>query len=92
MAIATGVWKHVLADRDVVYWIDNEAARFGLIRGSSPVDVSRDLSTCTWDQISDSQIYPWFECVPSSGNPADDPSRDVFEWLLANRFVGIDVL
>ena len=53
VAVATGVWKHVLADRDVVFWIDNEAARFGLIRGSSTVDVSRELITCTWNQISD---------------------------------------
>ena len=85
------VWKRALADRVVVFWIDNEAARFGLVRGTSPVDGSRELITCVWGEISDSQIFPWFERVPSSGNPADAPSRDEFEWLRVNCFARVDV-
>ena len=92
VAVATGIWKSVLADRDAIFWIDNEAARFGLIRGSSAVDVSQELITETWGEISSSQIYPWFERVPSSGNPADAPSRGAYEWLRARGFIGIDVM
>ena len=88
--VAVKFWTPSLQGAAVRLWIDNEAARFGLIRGSSPVEVSRELITWTWGEISMGEIYPWFERVPSSGNPADDPSRGVFEWLLANDWVQVD--
>ena len=75
VTVALKIWKGALADRDVIFWIDNEAARFGLIRGSSPVPVSQELVSEAWARISAMAAFPWFERVPSVGNPIDGPSR-----------------
>ena len=40
VAASVKTFRHVIAGRDVIFWIDNESARFGLIRGSSPVPAS----------------------------------------------------
>ena len=60
-------------------FIDNEAARFSLIKGRSPSDpMFRMAHACScMDAVMPS--YSWYERVASFCNPADLPSRDKAE-------------
>ncbi|CAE7237649.1 unnamed protein product [Symbiodinium sp. CCMP2456] len=64
-----------LAGRKCIYFIDNESARFTLIRAVSGVPSMQALASLfhLWDE--DHPHYAWVERVPSSSNPADLPSR-----------------
>ena len=75
--VALLAWRRLFRDpgRRVVVFVDNDAARFGLIRGYSPNLASRALIEATWQQAATLQLAPWFERVPTSGNPADAASR-----------------
>ena len=60
----------------MIFYIDNNAVRDALIKGSSPVcDVFNMLALCSYF-ISGSQIGAWFTRVASASNPADAPSRN----------------
>ena len=61
--------------RRALIFIDNESARFAMIRGYSPVAASRSTVESSWAELARLQAAPWFERVPSAGNPADAPSR-----------------
>ena len=82
--LAIWAWPASLlpAGRRVIVFIDNDSARFALIRGYSPVPASRALVETTWQELARAQAAPWFERVPSTGNPADAPSRCDFQRLL----------
>ena len=69
------VWRVLFAPSTLIHWIDNEAARFGLLRGYSAMAVSSDL--ISWSQDLDMEVATasWIERVPSTGNPGDAPSR-----------------
>ena len=64
-----------LAGRKCIYFIDNESARFSLIRAVSGVPSMQVLASLfhVWDE--DHPHYAWVERVPSASNPADLPSR-----------------
>ena len=69
-------------DREVVCFIDNTGALFGLEKGDCrDVDCARMINVfhtlCAACNVS-----VWFEHVPSGANLADLPSRDDFELLL----------
>ena len=73
---AANTWSEQIRGRDVIFWIDNESARHGLIRGVSPVHASNALIQSTWSTLVRLEVHPWFARVPSCGNPSDDPSRE----------------
>ena len=58
-----------------MHYIDNEAAKYGLIKGSSPIKDSAWLINEFWKQEAEQESFSWFERVPSACNCADDPSR-----------------
>ena len=64
-----------LAGRKCIYFVDNESARYALIKAVSGVPSMQALSSLfhSWD--SDHPHYAWIERVPSASNPADLPSR-----------------
>ena len=64
-----------LAGRKCIYFIDNESARFSLIRAVSGVPSMQALASLfhVWDE--DHPHYAWVERVPSASNPADLPSK-----------------
>ena len=76
MAIET--WCTRLRGRPVVVFIDNDAARFGLISGYSPVVASAAIISAAWAAIAKLGAYAWFARVPTVCNPADGPSRAKF--------------
>jgi len=74
---ARKLWEPVMKNRSVLYFIDNDAARYSLIKGASDEPTSMTMLSSFWDEDADSPSCPWFARVPSCGNPADDPSRGV---------------
>ena len=64
-----------LAGRRVIIWLDNEAARFGLISGRSP-SPSMDSLLRLFASVEDgSPSFTWICRVPSYSNLADGPSK-----------------
>ena len=70
-----------IRNSDVMVYVDNEAALSALIRcrSSSPVVASLLLDLCDFEDSSGNHL--WFERIPSKSNPADAPSRLVFDHL-----------
>jgi hypothetical protein len=64
-----------LSNRRVIFFIDNDSARDGLIKAYSPSRASMSLISKFFEQELSCPCYPWFARVPSKSNPADMPSR-----------------
>lgn len=73
------LWGQLLIGRRVLHFIDNDAAREGLIKGTSGSPGSAALLGVFWDLETVWEAYTWFERVPSPSNVADGPSRLDFE-------------
>lgn len=68
-------YRKSLANSSVIYFVDNEAARHSLIKGSSP---SLTMYNITFAVSFIDTLHPstsWYERVPSASNCADLPSR-----------------
>ena len=77
-AILAAVHEHraELAGRDVIFFIDNEAACAALVRGgSSTHDVGAIVHAIHW-LLFQVDCRPWFEWVDSKSNCSDGLSRD----------------
>lgn len=61
--------------RRIIYFIDNEAARFSLIKGVSSSSTMMHMSQWFYAQEMSIRSFPWIERVPSFSNIADMPSR-----------------
>ena len=72
---ARRLWKERCANRPVLNFVDNEAARYALIKGTSPTMDSAVLTAAFWKEESGLGAFSWFERVPSPSNLADNPSR-----------------
>ena len=71
--------RDLLKRRRVIFWIDNEAARFGLIKNDSS-SPSMSALLRVFGRAEDRYLsYSWFSRVPSESNPADAPST-LFLW------------
>ena len=73
--VAREVWKDRLRGCAVFSYVDNEAARFALIKGGSPTQVPACVAAGFWRLDSDLRCYSWFGRVPSPSNISDGPSR-----------------
>ncbi|CAE7784940.1 unnamed protein product [Symbiodinium sp. CCMP2592] len=67
---ALKLWMNRLTRCLVVIYLDNEAAKGALVSGKF------------LDLEDSARIRPWYGRVPTSSNPADEPSRSVFGHLL----------
>ena len=81
--LARRAWRDRLRGRSVTLYIDNDSARFALIRGESPAAASRDLLAAVAEEDAEWPVPAWFARCPSESNPADWPSRLRFDELLA---------
>jgi len=61
--------------RCCLHYIDNEAARCGLIKGYSPGRDNAFLNHLFWVEEGRPLCFTWFDRVPSPSNIADPPSR-----------------
>ena len=71
------VWKEKFRGRKALHFVDNEAARNTLIKGSSPNLDNAWLAGDFWRREAEARSFSWFEKVPSPCNPAGGPSRDL---------------
>ena len=73
--LARRAYEALVKQRRVIFFVDNEAARYALIHASSPsvslLKIVQSFHSCS---ESDSSIS-WLERVPSPSNIADLPSR-----------------
>ena len=67
--------KDTLVNRRTIWWVDNEAARFSVIKGQSPSPVMRWLVREFYNFEVEAPTFSWVERVPSYSNIADGPSR-----------------
>jgi len=71
-----------LKDRDVLHWVDNTSAIFGLYKGYSASDDSSRLIQIFHLLMAKLNFRTWWEYVASKANIADLPSRGDFTLLL----------
>ena len=75
MVILRWSLRNLFHNRRTIWWVDNEAARFSLIKGQSGSESMNKLVRQYFHFDSDCPTYSWIERVPSFSNPADAPSR-----------------
>eukprot|EP00434_Breviolum_minutum_P016189 symbB.v1.2.014265.t1/scaffold1033.1/size247163/3 len=81
-AAALRVWCRTLASTKLLLFIDNEGARFSLIKGYSKAPAITSICGMASRVLDEFCIMPWYSRVPSFSNIADLPSRDVYTPLL----------
>ena len=77
VAIALMIWGALLSSSQVMLCVDNEGAKFALIRGYSDSFAISLICHLVAQQLDDKCILPWYSRVPSPSNLADFPSRKV---------------
>ena len=85
------LWSKRPENRRAVLYIDNGAARFGLIKGTSPTRDSAWLINGFWAAEARHGTNTWIERVPSARNCADGPSRGRFD-ILATTGLRVRIL
>ena len=66
----------LIQGRELVWFIDNEAALSSLIRGTSRAEDVGHIAACTQVAMLERSSSVWYEWVDSDSNPADGLSRD----------------
>ena len=80
------LWNDLLRSRHVLFCLDNEVTRFGMIKGYSHAPMVSRIVNALCIHFEESLILPWFLRVPSSANIADFPSRDTDHSFLRSDF------
>ena len=62
----------------VVFYVDNDSARAGLIKGAGATRMADAIIECVCTREADLQLRAWFNRVSSHANPSDGPSRSDF--------------
>ena len=75
------VWQARIAGRFSIWFLDQDAARRGLIRGYSPSARSSDIIEDAAEMLASAETYPWFARVATGSNIADGPSRMDFSLM-----------
>ena len=73
---------NLLFRRKVIFFVDNESARFCIIRSVSSKNSMQILASHFHSVDVESETYHWIERVPSPSNPADLPTRGRTDELL----------
>ena len=73
--ISVCLWGETLGNSQVVYYLDNDAARSGLIRGAGATDMANVIINGFCVKEADLQLKTWFSRVPTHSNISDSPSR-----------------
>ena len=80
------LWNDLLRSRHVLFRLDNEVTRFGMIKGYSHAPMVSWIVNALCIRFEEGLILPWFLRVPSSANIADFPSRDTDHPFLKSDF------
>ncbi len=68
-------YRSIFKSRRVLFFVDNDSARHALTAGYSVSTESNRLIQFANKCEAEIQTWTWYTRVPSSSNPADDPSR-----------------
>ena len=85
--LATLIWAECIQQSQVVFYIDNEAAKSAFIQGVGFTKVAKELTTKFDDLETRLGIISWFGRVASHSNLADGPSRLRFDSALLSGAV-----
>eukprot|EP00435_Cladocopium_sp_Y103_P019670 s3838_g4.t1 len=80
--LALKLWGNNLSSTQLMSYIDNEGAKFSLIRGYSDSPSITFICALVALHLDHFCIMPWFSRVPSSSNISDYPSRKIAHHLL----------
>ena len=83
VALALLIWGEHFRSFQLMIYIDNEGAKFALIRGYSEARAITSLCVLTATALDKDAILPWYSRVPSSSNIADFPSRNTPHQMLS---------
>ena len=75
MVAVRWMFRDLLKERRSLWWVDNDATRFAIIKGLSSSPTMRILVREFYAFEIDSPSFTWVERVPSFSNVADGPSR-----------------
>ena len=75
MVVIRWVYAYLLQGRRTIWWVDNDAARYSLIKGSSSSLTMKDLCREFYRHEAVAPTFSWIERVPSPSNIADARSR-----------------
>ena len=78
LLIALVLWGSIFEKCQVVFYIDNDSARAGLIKGAGATSMADAIIECFCAKESTLQLKAWFNRVPSHSNISDGPSRSDF--------------
>ena len=79
---AISMWKDWLAAKHVVFFIDNEASRFCILKGYSKNPCISKMVHALATLEEEVGCFAWYARVPSEANIADPPSRGSSHMLL----------
>ena len=82
-------WMNSLTGRNCFLYVDNEGTKFSLMKGTSENAVVDAICSVFAELESCVQTSCWLSRVPSSSNPADDPSRGLTHKLVAMGYKDI---
>jgi ribonuclease HI len=71
------IWSKEIKSKHVVVFVDNEGAKFAILRGYSRNPRLSRIVAAIADAEEGAMCFCWYSRVPSEGNPADSPSRGV---------------
>jgi hypothetical protein len=77
--LAKRCWQQRTANRRVLFFVDNESAKFACVNMMSWSVHSKRIIAAIVKFDIDNQSWTWYSRVPSFSNPADPPSRLEFE-------------
>ena len=76
------IWGRITASSRLMIYIDNEGAKFSLIKGYSKSRAITKICVMAGILLDGNFCFPWFGRVPSLSNIADFPSRLVAHPML----------
>ena len=78
IAVLTAVYNDAsaIAGRDIVWFVDNEAAAASLIRGGSAEDDVNEIAEATHLLLHALGCRLWIEWIDPGSNPSDGASRE----------------
>ena len=74
-------WSDLLADADVIHFIDSNTSLNGLVNGWSRKSDTCHLVGLYWKCVSQLKAFVWVERVESESNIADGPTKDRYDTL-----------
>ena len=77
VALAIQLWGKIVSSSQVMIYIDNEGAKFALIKGYSDSFAISLICHLVAQHLDDHCALPWYSRVPSASNLSDFPSRKI---------------